>query len=207
MRNCRHRLGAGQRRPLCAEPGSNSAGANAVRSSCALPATRTRRGLHFVLQFLAVLGRQMNNDVGGNDHGGRPRQPHQARVREQAQGTHNARLVPADLTVSRTSPLCGSTLAFRYAMTDEPSPRWDIGPAPASLGMASRRSSLPRRRASFAEIGEVCDISRPAGGENVVFPITGKSSACSMAASAFLTRHGSIMLPFDALAEAAGKLG
>ncbi len=134
---------------------------------------------------------------------------YQARVREWARKVRNdARLMPADLTVSRTSPLCGSTLALDIRHEENVVTALGYRARACTLGMASTAVVVvkaPGRR--FAEIGEAgAQLAALLAGENVVFPNHWAELGMFTAARAFPTRHGSIMLPFDALAEAAGKL-
>ncbi len=135
---------------------------------------------------------------------------YQARVRDWARKVRNdARLVPADLTVSPTSPLCGSTLALDIRHDGRTVTALGYRARACTLGMASTAvvvAKAPGR--SFAKIGEAgAQLAALLAGENVVFPDHWEELGMFTAARAFPTRHGSIMLPFDALAEAAGKLG
>lgn len=135
---------------------------------------------------------------------------YQARVRDWARKVRNdARLVPADLTVSRTSPLCGSTLALDIRHEENVVTALGYRARACTLGMASTAvvvAKAPGRR--LAEIGEAgAQLAALLAGENVVFTDHWEELGMFTAARAFPTRHGSIMLPFDALAEAAGKLG
>lgn len=135
---------------------------------------------------------------------------YQARVRNWARKVRNdARLVPADLTVSRTSPLCGSTLALDIRHDGRFVTALGYRARACTLGMASTAVVVAKAPGqSFAEIGEAgAQLAALLAGENVVFPDHWAELGMFTAARAFPTRHGSIMLPFDALAEAAGKLG
>jgi len=135
---------------------------------------------------------------------------YQARVRDWARKVRNdARLMPADLTVSRTSPLCGSTLAIDIRHDGRLVTALGYRARACTLGMASTAVVIAKSPGrSFAEIGEAgAQLAALLAGENVVFADHWAELGMFTAARAFPTRHGSIMLPFDALAEAAGKLG
>lgn len=136
-------------------------------------------------------------------------QLYEARVRDWARKVRNdARLAPADLTVSRTSPLCGSTLALDIRHEGEVVTGLGYRARACTLGMASTAvvaAKAPGR--SFGEIAETgARLAALLAGEDVVFADHWAELGMFTAARAFPTRHGSIMLPFDALAEAAGKL-
>lgn len=136
-------------------------------------------------------------------------QLYEARVRDWARKVRNdARLAPADLTVSRTSPLCGSTLALDIRHKGEVVTALGYRARACTLGMAATAvvaAKAPGR--SFGEIAETgAQLAALLAGEDVVFADHWAELGMFTAARAFPTRHGSIMLPFDALAEAAGKL-
>jgi len=135
---------------------------------------------------------------------------YQARVRNWARKVRNdARLVPADLTVSRTSPLCGSTLALDIRHDGRLVTALGYRARACTLGMASTAVVVAKAPGqSFAEIGEAgAQLAALLAGVDVNFADYWAELGMFTAARAFPTRHGSIMLPFDALAEAAGKLG
>lgn len=137
-------------------------------------------------------------------------QLYESRVRDWARKVRNdARLAPADLTVSRTSPLCGSTLALDIRHEGEVVTALGYRARACTLGMASTAVVAARAPGlSFGEIAETgARLAALLAGEDVVFADHWAELGMFTAARAFPTRHGSIMLPFDALAEAAGKLG
>ncbi len=136
-------------------------------------------------------------------------QLYESRVRDWARKVRNdARLAPADLTVSRTSPLCGSTLALDIRHEGEVVTALGYRARACTLGMASTAVVAARAPGlSFGEIAETgARLAALLAGEDVVFADHWAELGMFTAARAFPTRHGSIMLPFDALAEAAGKL-
>ncbi len=135
---------------------------------------------------------------------------YQARVRDWARKVRNdSRLVPADLTVSRTSPLCGSTLALDVRHEGQTVTSLGYRARACTLGMASTAVAVAKAPGrSFAEIAEAgARLAALLAGEDVVFADPWTELEMFTAARTFPSRHGSIMLPFDALAEAAGKAG
>ena len=137
-------------------------------------------------------------------------QLYEARVREWARKVRNdVRLAPADLTVSRTSPLCGSTLALDIRHEGKVVTALGYRARACTLGMAATAvvaAKAPGR--SFGEIAETGErLAALLAGEDVAFSDHWAELGMFKAARTFPSRHGSIMLPFDALAEAAAKLG
>lgn len=134
---------------------------------------------------------------------------YQAQVRDWARKVRNdARLVPADITVSRVSRLCGSTLELDIRHDGRIVTALGYRARACTLGMASTAVVAAKATGrSFAEIGEAGEkLAALLAGEKVVFSDHWAALGMFTAARTFPTRHGSIMLPFDALAEATGKL-
>lgn len=132
------------------------------------------------------------------------------RVREWARKSRNdARLVPADLSVRRTSPVCGSAVTLDICHNKEVITALGFQVRACTLGMASTAVVVAKApECSFAEIHEVATmLSRLLAGDDVHFPVRWDALEMFVAARSFKTRHGSIMLPFQVLGEAAYQLG
>jgi NifU-like protein involved in Fe-S cluster formation len=117
----------------------------------------------------------------------------------------DARLAPADLVVVRTSPACGSTLTLDV--------RWE-GDRIVALGYRARACTLGMASAavvvatavgeSFADVlAAGRSLAELLAGAEARFPEPWRELEMFAAARAFPSRHGSIMLPFEALREAA----
>lgn len=122
-----------------------------------------------------------------------------------AQVRNDRRLVPAEVSVTRTSRTCGSSVTLDIRCDNEKILELGWRTRACTLGMAS--TSIVVRHApcrSFVEIAQTAEaLRRLLAGEDVAFPEQWKELARFAAARNFPTRHNSIMLPFEALAEAA----
>lgn len=115
------------------------------------------------------------------------------------------RLQSAELTVARTSRTCGSTVTLDIAQLNGVISDLGWRTRACTLGMAATAAVISHAPGkSFAEcsrIGE--DLRRLLAGEEVTFPAEWRDLSMFKAARALPERHGSILLPFDALEEAA----
>ena len=120
----------------------------------------------------------------------------------------DVRLVPADLCVTRTSPLCGSTLTLDVRSENGRIVGLGHRARACTLGMASTAIVVGRAKgARFAEIAEAGEaLAALLAGEDARFPPAWRELDVFVAARAFPSRRGSILLPFEALAEAESRL-
>lgn len=130
-------------------------------------------------------------------------------VREWARKSRNdARLVPADLSVRRISPVCGSAVTLDIRHNQEVITGLGYQARACTLGMASTAvvvSAAPG--CSFSGVHEVGEkLSHLLAGEDVRFPEEWRALEMFIAARSFKARHGSILLPFQVLADAAEQL-
>lgn len=122
-----------------------------------------------------------------------------------AQVRNDKRLVPANISVTRISRICGSsvTLDIRHNKDRILEIGWRT--RACTLGMASTavvvRNALGQSFADVAHAGET--LRRFLAGEDVSFSGKWGDLAKFSGARNYPTRHNSIMLPFEALAEAA----
>ncbi|ATQ68749.1 MULTISPECIES: iron-sulfur cluster assembly scaffold protein [Methylosinus] len=120
----------------------------------------------------------------------------------------DVRLAPADLTVSRTSPACGSTLTLDVRRERDRIAALGYRARACTLGMAS--TAVVAAQA----VGERFEDALAAGralaallaGEDARFEERWRALDMFVAARGFPSRHGSILLPFHALTEAAARL-
>lgn len=114
------------------------------------------------------------------------------------------RLVPADISVTRTSRTCGSSVTIDICRNG--SLIGDLGwhTRACTLGMAATAAMVQGAVGqSFEAVEEIAGMLRSLlQGDDVSFPERWKTLEMFVAARGFPSRHGSIMLPFDALAEA-----
>ncbi|NKC05438.1 iron-sulfur cluster assembly scaffold protein [Brucella haematophila] len=134
---------------------------------------------------------------------------YQERVRYWAAKVRNdRRLVDPEITITRTTPLCGSLLTLDVKQDSGTILALGYKARACTLGMAS--AAIVIEKAPGVSFSELREVQRILGnllvGENVIFPVFWEELAIFSAAQAFPTRHGSIMLPFDVLNEAATKL-
>lgn len=115
------------------------------------------------------------------------------------------RLVPADVSVTRTSRACGSSVTLDICRDGSTITTLGWRTRACTLGMAATAlvvAHVPGR--TFEELAEVAVLLRRLlAGEDVLFPAPWHDLAMFATAQDLPARHGSIMLPFDALAEAA----
>lgn len=131
-------------------------------------------------------------------------------VREWARKTRNdARLIPADLTLRRTSPVCGSAVTLDIRHDQGRITALGYQARACTLGMASTAVVIAKAPGcNFSEINEIgTKLAGLLGGEDVRFPEGWSALEMFVAARSFKTRHGSILLPFQVLEEAALRLG
>lgn len=118
---------------------------------------------------------------------------------------NDRRLVPADISVTRTSRSCGSSVTVD--LRREGDRIGDLGwrTRACTLGMAATAVMVQAAVGqSFDEVEEIAGmLRRLLQGDDVQFPERWKDLEMFAAARGFPSRHGSIMLPFDAVAEAA----
>lgn len=130
---------------------------------------------------------------------------YQPQIRELAARMRNdKRLSSPHNTVTCRSPVCGSTLTLDVC--------WTVG-AVCALGWRSRACSLGMASTAIfvaSAIGQTPSQIKTAGmelktllsGEDTVFSEPWTTLSVFSAARGFPTRHGSILLPFEALAHA-----
>ncbi|CAN2534981.1 hypothetical+protein [Methylocapsa aurea] len=134
---------------------------------------------------------------------------YEERVRNWARRVRDdVRLVPADLSVTRTSPLCGSMLTLDVRSENGRVVALGHRARACTLGMASTAivvaAAVGARFAEIVEVGEA--LAALLAGTDARFPPAWRELDIFVAARAFPSRRGSILLPFEALAEAAAQL-
>lgn len=130
---------------------------------------------------------------------------YQDRVRHWAARVRNdRRLSPADFTVTKKSPVCGSALTLDVRAQGRTIQELGYRVRACTLGMASAAvvvATAPRRPVEETlAAGQV--LRKLLAGEEVTFPAPWEALEMFVAARDFPTRHGSILLPFEALTEA-----
>lgn len=114
------------------------------------------------------------------------------------------RLVPADISISRTSPICGSSVTIDIRRDGEFIRELGWRTRACTLGMAATatvvQAAIDQNFKAVKEIAAM--LRRLLQGEDVTFPARWQALEMFAAARTFPNRHGSIMLPFEALAEA-----
>ncbi|MBS0236874.1 MAG: iron-sulfur cluster assembly scaffold protein [Proteobacteria bacterium] len=134
---------------------------------------------------------------------------YEQRVRDKARQVRNdVRLADADISIVRTSPICGSSLALDTRCDGDRVIALGYRARACTLGMASTAIVVDAARgATFSEISAVGrQLKDLLDGTEVRFPEAWQELDMFVAARAFRSRHGSIMLPFDILDEAARRL-
>lgn len=131
---------------------------------------------------------------------------YQERVRYWAAKVRNdRRLIDPEITITRTTPLCGSLLTLDVKQNGGTILALGYKARACTLGMAS--AAIVIEKAIGLSFSELIEVQRIVGnllaGENAIFPVLWEEFAIFSAARAFPTRHGSIMLPFVVLNEAA----
>ncbi|WP_439271129.1 iron-sulfur cluster assembly scaffold protein [Pseudochrobactrum sp. HB0163] len=115
------------------------------------------------------------------------------------------RLVPADISVTRTSPVCGSSVTIDIRRDGAYIHELGWRTRACTLGMAATaivvQAAIDQNFKAVEEIAAM--LRRLLQGEDVTFPAGWQALEMFAAARTFPSRHGSIMLPFEALAEAA----
>lgn len=121
-----------------------------------------------------------------------------------AQVRKDTRLVPAGVSITRNSRTCGSSVTLDIRRDEDRILELGWRTRACTLGMAS--TAIVVRNASgrsFAEIAQAADtLRRLLRGDDVSFSRQWEDLAKFTAARNFPARHNSIMLPFEALAEA-----
>lgn len=130
---------------------------------------------------------------------------YQRGLREMAAKVRNdRRLVPADISVTRTSHTCGSSVTIDVCRNGNLLSALGWRTRACTLGMAATAimvQSAPGQ--NFDAVDEIAGmLRRLLKGDDVPFPDRWRDLGMFVAARSFPNRHGSIMLPFDALAEA-----
>lgn len=122
-----------------------------------------------------------------------------------AQVRNDRRLVPADISVTRTSRTCGSSITIDVCRNGNLISDLGWRTRACTLGMAATAVMVQGATGqSFEAVEEIAGMLRKLlQGDDVSFPNRWKALEMFVAARSFPSRHGSIMLPFDALAEAA----
>lgn len=132
---------------------------------------------------------------------------YQERVRHWAARVRNdRRLSPADVTVTKKSPICGSALTLDVRAQDRTVTELGYRVRACTLGMASAAvvvATAPGRAAEDT-LAAGQRLRELLTGEDTRFPAPWEALEMFIAARDFPTRHGSILLPFEALAEAFG---
>jgi NifU-like protein involved in Fe-S cluster formation len=131
---------------------------------------------------------------------------YEIRVRRWAAKVRNdRRLLEPDLSITRTSPICGSTLTLDIKHNQETISALGYRARACTLGMASTAIVVQNAIGkSFADLMAVGTVLRQIlSGE--LDAISGEWSELDVfvAARPFKTRHASIMLPYDILVWAA----
>ncbi len=117
------------------------------------------------------------------------------------------RLVPADISVTRTSRTCGSivTLDIRREADKITALGWRT--RACTLGMAATaivvQQATGREFSGIVEIGHL--LRRLLSGEDIIFPEPWRELEMFAAARGFPTRHSSILLPFEIISEAGNE--
>lgn len=133
---------------------------------------------------------------------------YQRGLREMAARVRNdRRLVPADISVTRTSRSCGSSVTIDIRRDGDLITELGWRTRACTLGMAATAVMVQGAVGqSFAAVEEIAGMLRSLlQGDDMSFPERWKPLEMFVAARSFPSRHGSIMLPFDALAEAASQ--
>lgn len=130
-------------------------------------------------------------------------------VREWARKSRNdARLVPADLSVRCISPVCGSAVTLDIRHNQEVITELGYQARACTLGMASTAVVVAAAPGcSFSAVHEIGEkLGRLLAGEDVCFAGEWRALEMFIAARSFKARHGSILLPFQVLEDAAEQL-
>lgn len=131
---------------------------------------------------------------------------YQRRLRDMAAKVRNdRRLVSADISVTRTSRTCGSSVTLDVCRDGDLIGALGWRVRACTLGMAATAIVVQQAPGQNfdAAAGVAETLRRLLAGEDMVVPDRWRDLAMFVAARGFPSRHGSIMLPFDALAEAA----
>ncbi|MCA1299415.1 iron-sulfur cluster assembly scaffold protein [Stappia indica] len=130
---------------------------------------------------------------------------YQDRVRHWAARVRNdRRLSLADLTVTKKSPICGSALTLDVRAQGRTIQELGYRVRACTLGMASAAvvvATAPGRPVEET-LAAGQRLRALLAGEDACFPPPWEALEMFMAARDFPTRHSSILLPFEALAEA-----
>ncbi|MCV2882997.1 iron-sulfur cluster assembly scaffold protein [Actibacterium sp. XHP0104] len=130
---------------------------------------------------------------------------YQPRIRELAARVRNDRRLGApDVTVTCRSPVCGSMLTLDMTLRDGTVTELGWKARACTLGMASMgivsRAAPGLTAPQIAQTGEaVARLLK--GADDITFAEPWHDYAVFVAARDFPTRHGSILLPFTALAQ------
>lgn len=134
---------------------------------------------------------------------------YERRVRDWARRARDdLRLADADVSVTRTSPICGSRLTLDLRCESGRIVALGHRARACTLGMAATAivvaGAIGETLADVLTVGEA--LAQLLDGAEVGFPERWRELEIFAAARAFPMRRGSILLPFDALAEASSRL-
>lgn len=133
---------------------------------------------------------------------------YQPRIREHAARVRgDKRLERPDVTITCRSPVCGSAITLDLLIHDGTLTAIGWKGRACTLGMASLgivvRSASGQTKCQIAEVGR--RLSGLLRGEETEFPDAWAELSIFCAAREYPTRFGSIVLPFDAIAEGFAK--
>lgn len=134
---------------------------------------------------------------------------YQPRIREHAARVRiDRRLATPDVTVTCSSPVCGSMLTLDLLIAEGRLAQIGWKARACTLGMASlgivARAGIGQTESQIAEVGR--QLSALLQGEEVAFPDPWGELVLFCAARTFPTRFSSIALPFQAVAQGFAEL-